>query len=315
MSSYRVVGNLLASCGDIPSGANELEIWIAAALAKVANSTNRKVKSRAALTTRLQTMVRIIRQIENRPVVFRRWLEVPAVANSRVAAHKRASRLEFSEGTSHAPYEKSEVIRILDNCRSFAEALSVLNYLTGGFRAGEGECAQLHHIGHDGLLNLNEIVTKTKGRAIAQRRPRPSVLLRAALAWFAAHPQESRAVPKNVQRQRFRPSAAVHLLLSGVTQMEVMERLGHATLAMITNHYAKLVPLEFGRAKSSAHYFGVSQLSIDGHEVPGNKWDWFLLIQALEAAKRWGVSDFRSRVVELVKPKGNEEDAGSVVSL
>lgn len=307
----RLVGNLLAESGDIPTSLSELEDWIAGALAKVTGKGNRSIVSRSALTARLQTMVRVVRQIESRPVVFRRWLHVPGIVKERTAAHKRGTRSEFDSEVNHEPFSKSDVISMVGLSESFAETLSLLIYLTGGFRAVEGENVSLKHITHDGLVNLSGIVTKTK----VNRKPPASVLLRAALKWFDEHPVESRTMPEGAPRRRFRPTAAVHLILAGLTQLEVMEKLGHSTLAMVTNHYAKLVPLDFAKAKSAAHYFGVSELRVDGHVVPGNMWDWFLLMQALSAAQRWGVTDFRPLVVELIKPVNQGEDPAPVVNL
>jgi len=300
----RLVGNLAAQSGEIPSTAAALEGWIERALDAVLRPSNRGVNSRSALTARLQTFTRIVRRIQSAPVTFARWLHVPSLVAERADTRRKGERKDFDAEESFEPLDKSTVAKLISETASLAEALSLVIYLSGGFRAGEPERLTARHITPDGLVDLPALVTKTKGK----RQPRASVVLRAAVAWFAADPAQVIALPADVERKRLRPTAAVHLLLARQTQLEVMERLGHSTLAMITNHYAKLVPMEFAKAKSATHYFGVKELSFEGTPVPGNQWDWFLLVAALGAATRLGDTSFRDFVRTIVVGVGEDDD-------
>jgi hypothetical protein len=97
--------------------------------------------------------------------------------------------------------------------------------------------------------------------------------LRATLPFF----EPGTSLPNMLERKRFRPTAAVYLLLAGVPMLQVMERLGHGSMAMLTNHYAKVTPEDYPGNINLNDYLSCGKLTVDGIEVEENAWDLYCL--------------------------------------
>ncbi len=146
-------------------------------------------------------------------------------------------------------------------CDSLAQLALSICYLSHGFRAGKAERLTPKALA-GGSLVLSRVVTKTK----TNRTPAASLALRTCIPLLEA----GAALPQGVERKRFRPTAAVSLLLAGVPMLEVMERLGHGSLAMLTNHYAKVTPDDYAGSTSLSVYLSCGRLTVDGHAVQEN---------------------------------------------
>ena len=107
------------------------------------------------------------------------------------------------------------------------------------------------------------------------------------------------ALPDVIERKRFRPTCAVGLLLSGVTPLSVMERLGHRALAMLERHYAKMLPPDWARSTSAELYLGVGELRVGEWVSRENAWDKSCLRLLLLQAKRFGkMEEVREAVLQ-----------------
>jgi hypothetical protein len=101
-----------------------------------------------------------------------------------------------------------------------------------------------------------------------------------------------------VDRRRFRPTAAVNLLLGGVPAIRVMERLGHSKLTMLHQHYATMSPPDWGVCRNLTDYLKVSKVRIAGYTCEDNHWDCYVLLLMAQEAKRRSIGEFRELAIK-----------------
>ena len=77
-----------------------------------------------------------------------------------------------------------------------------------------------------------------------------------------------------------------------------MERMGHANLSMIVNHYAKMTPEGWG-----PNYFGINNLTVDGITIEANAYDRWLLFLLLREAKRRGILSIKPLLLTHLMPQ------------
>lgn len=276
---YLTLGRLAARAGPIPRTESEFLVWFDAALKEVQARSTREIRSRAALRGRLDGFRRVLKVALEYDVEFRSWHKAIQSAIGRIPRVKRQGLAPLEAMESWKPFTRAEVESLVAACDSLAQLALSICYLSHGFRAGEAERLTPKALA-GGSLVLSRIVTKTK----TSRTPAASLALRTCLPLLEA----GTALPQGVERKRFRPTAAVALLLAGVPMLEVMERLGHGSLAMLTNHYAKVTPDDYAGSTSLSGYLSCGKLTVDGHAVEENTWDLFCLRLMLKRSSELG---------------------------
>lgn len=212
--------------------------------------------------------------------------------NATLVAQRCKSKLRKISALARAgehfhPLTKSEIEMLISAAPTFALKLRLLAQLSGGFRAGqETERARYDHL-VNGKLLLREIVTKVKD---VSRSPQAPLALRVILRLgyeLTDHDKIWLSDEIPFAQRRLRATTASHLVYSRAEYMEVVERLGHADLAMMTRHYCKFRPADVNDSVSPDQYYGVKSVRVDGVEVAQGEscYDKFILFQLLRVLK------------------------------
>jgi hypothetical protein len=169
-----LVGVLASEAGSVPAKAHLVEEWIPRVFGAVTRPVSRQITSRGTVKVRVQTFLRLLAHIEVYSIAFRAWSETPGLVRSRLKSMERLLAKEKDREESFAPYSRADAERMAttEDFRSFCRCLV---YLSGGFRAGEGDRFSSQHLVDD-RVNLESLVTKVR----TTRMPKASIVLRVA---------------------------------------------------------------------------------------------------------------------------------------
>jgi hypothetical protein len=87
------------------------------------------------------------------------------------------------------------------------------------------------------------------------------------------------------------------LTLCGQDVLSIIQRTGHKDVRMLVSHYAKFMPNDFRIGQSSQEYLDLDRVELGGKLVAESIWDQWLLMQALQASRKFGANWF----IDLVK--------------
>lgn len=271
----------------VPSGHDEAVNWIRRILETVTETTT----AQSTFRKRLVYLNMALKEISHNPVACKKWLHLPALAAPLI-------RHQGQELAGKAPVQnrpcmtKAEITDCLNQCESIESAFLVLKYLSLGCRSAKAENLTLANATADWRIDIDTVESKTK----VGRRPPCPLALKALLLFCERQPVGE--VPNCVDRDRFRPTTATMLSLAGVPILEISERLGHGTAAMVLNHYATAKPIDMAPGQTLEQYLGIGPLIVGGFRVEENAWDRWVLKTALEQAQRFGViEEFKKHVV------------------
>lgn len=285
---YLRCATLAAEAGYIPHNISEFEFWFHCAFVAASRRTQHEIRTKRGARNRADIFARMLRQIEMYPTAFRKWREVVPTAVSKIRRHKTVNLHELREMESFPPFTLKEIDKLLHESENYQQALAVIVYLSGGFRSGEGERVTSNNLVGE-RLKLREIVTKTT----THRMPHAPMAMRAALHFK----NEQVELPSCAERKRFRPTVAVNLNMAKVPPLLIIERIGHASMQMLMNHYCKVTPEDWGHVKTAEAYLGVGELNVGIWKCDESAWDKYVLKRLLQQAVRFGAIEPLKEVI------------------
>lgn len=282
-----LIGSIFEQSPPIPE-AKAAEAWVTDNLPLLFKGT---FKSKRSARLRSQTFFRCLGHVTEHACVGKHSAAVSRI-QSKISATTNAACLSLTSIRHFPPFSLAEVRRMLGDCETFAAACLTLCYLSGGFRPEEGERLRSQNL-LNGRVRLVRVVTKVERKG----SPLASLVVQASLSLLRDF-QDVR-LPGETQRKRFRTTAAVMLLFSGVDVLTIKERLNHTTIAMVVNNYATQEPPDW--CGDISRYLGFVGLQLGGVKINENLWDVWLLDCMLDAAERFGeFANVKAQVLSLV---------------
>ncbi len=285
------IGALVSSAGFIPYTEAVFFKWVSVVAEQLAERTTQKIKTQNAIHKRYRECLFFLKVIKLNPIEFKKWLPVLNIAEAKLKQTQSLKKAEKLSINSYSPFTLKEINNFLAECKTFPEVSCLVLALSTGLRSGEFEKVRKHHIKPDGSLDLNILVTKTK----VKHNPQTSVATKISALYSQGE------VKVRVEKKRFRPTAAVNLIQANTPILTVSQRLGHANIMMITNHYAKQLPADWVAARTSEEYLGIGELKVGDWVCLENAWDKWCLRLLLMEAKRFGVlEEVKERLLDVV---------------
>lgn len=278
-----------------------------------------KIREQALSATTIEGRFSVLRLILNKLPEYTYAFGETYAQNVNSINHRLRTKVRKASKDARKSHFKpltlKEITDLLEEAPTLALKLRILAQMSGGFRAGaETDRVRYHHI-INGRLQLREIVSKVEN---VERAPIVALALRLILRLGYTLNENDRLWLLNrcpVQLRRLRTTTASHLMTSRVDYMQIVERLGHADLAMMTRHYCKFRPADFNDNMTVESYYGTRVLRIDGVEVAKNEslFDKFILVQLLnvlnkDAKQREQIEDFRFAKKILLEEAPREQE-------
>lgn len=265
----------------IPQREKDFSIWFEEACKAAIGAPG---SAKASVKKRLNSLARIMSQLNLHKMAFKNFNAVCAHASSRLIFHRRNAVAKGKSQVDTLPYSLTELEIWLTRCESIEQLALLCAFLHLGTRAKDADKAAYSGMS-DGKYMLRLIQSKTETSAM----PDAPLGLRTILALRRDGIVKAEwELPSGIQRKRFRTTLAVMLQLSGVSPIEAKERLGHATIAMQVYHYSKRLPVDYA-GKTGDGYFQTDAVSIDGHATNEAAWDNWVFYQFLTHSQRFGV--------------------------
>jgi integrase len=279
---------------------------------RVLQEMTERIHGRAALVRYTSLMLSAIKHFTSLTCATK-YAGLFSLMTPRVARVRKVGVVDMPTTESRECLTLRQMAAGFDLCQTWEQAALALAYLSGGFRAKEAERVSLSCVNHRGRLDMSKVATKVK----VNRYPRPTITLMALLRMgvkldtpLPVNPDDRRKRTLFLDRRHYRPTCATMLVLSGVSLIEVAERLNHASVDMAIHHYAKMAPADILPGQTLEQYLNARPLIIAGQRVEENTWDRWVLIQALQQAQRFGVlEEFKAHVVACL---GGQEEAEMV---